>query len=535
MEYIVGGYAQNSKLIMESAINYFEKRYSKSFYYETITDQEYFILIIREKSTSSKNNLFLVENDVIFKSSYYNQIPDVLLKERDDLNYDRHLNEMRNDLIFIKLKKNKGIKVYIDKFAREKVYYTITNPFLFSTSYRFLISISNKKKLNYDVLIRFLSSGVNISDETFFRNIKRLNFGENLHIYKDEYIVNKYWTLNKDFFNFPIHNINDLKFWEEYIYDVLKETLDFQKSGSIISLMSGGLDSTILTAVLLKEINLPIKALTIEVPGYSEEDVKRARMVAEYLDIPHIIKKLKFNDSSFLKYAYSDIFNILEEPIGGSAFISRYFAYKEAKNIGNENIVVGDGADQVFAYKGKFILRHFKYINHLFNFPFPFRILFMKMLHRLYNPTSKLLYFANNKDFIDAIDVIMKSDFLQSNNQFQSFYCAYQFSNLDNVFKLTNYKIDLKHYLVPLLKNHSIYPFKDLNRIGFNTIIFCANSDNILNKTLADYYDMKLFTPFISDTSISKILPISPKIKMVLLVEKGYGTHISHYKTRWRL
>lgn len=515
MEHIIGGWVKNPNLMIKKAIEYFDKMYSQSFDFEGIKEQNYFMGIIKEKLAKRNEAGFIFENNSIFKSSYYDKIPKVLKNNKENLDYDKEVIELKNDFIYAVYKENKGVRVYVDKFAREKIYYTIQKPYLFSSSYKFLLSLIDNKKINYDVLTRFLIFGVNLGKYTIFKNIKRLDFGEYLQIFKNEFSIFRYWTLNKEFFKISRHDVNDIQFWIDYIYNILKQTLDFQRNDIFTSLMSGGLDSTIMTAILLKEFNLPINALTIEIPGYSEIDVEKARSVSQYLNLPHTIKKMELEYSNHLKNSYLEIFNILEEPVGGSAYISRYFAYKEAKNIGNKNIIVGDGADQIFAYKGKFILKNLKYINYKYKIPIKLRYHLIKFLHRFNNLALHVFNFSNNKDFIDSFDVIMKSDFLQSKNQFQSFYCAYQFSSLDELFKMTNYKINLDRYLAPFLRNHSYYPFNDYNRIGFNTVIFCINSDNLLNKALANYYDLNLFTPFILDIPLKNILPIPPSLKMI--------------------
>ena len=40
----------------------------------------------------------------------------------------------------------------------------------------------------------------------------------------------------------------------------------------------------------------------------------------------------------------------MEEPMGGTAFFSRYFAFKEVEKTDKQNILMGDGAGEILSY-----------------------------------------------------------------------------------------------------------------------------------------------------------------------------------------
>ncbi|MFX0071819.1 MAG: asparagine synthase-related protein, partial [Candidatus Hermodarchaeota archaeon] len=373
MEYIIGGNHKNPEMIIDTAIKFFEKRFSKSFEFEGIKEEKYFIGIIINKNNDKKRNTSFFDNNKVFKSLYYHEIPKIL-EDKKNIEPLDIVNSLQNDYIFAVYNRNKGIKVYKDIFAREKIYYTLKYPYVFSTSFKFLISLQNKRRLNPNAVVRYLGNGLNIGEETVFLNIKRLDIGEYLYLNDKNIQVHKDWNINKSYFEVPHHNVKDISFWVDHIYNVFKKAMEFPSKKPILSMMSGGLDSTIITSIFAKEFDIPIEALTIKVPNYNEEEVEKAIEVAEYIDIPLHVKEYQIKSLEGLKDSFSEIFNILEEPLGGTAYFSRYFAFNEVLKLKGRNIMLGEGAGEVMSYLRHNVLNNFKYTNYIFHIPIKMRI-----------------------------------------------------------------------------------------------------------------------------------------------------------------
>ena len=78
MQYIIGGYSDTSDLLVESAIKFFEDRFSRAFNFKGIVNQGYFLGIVEDQSNEMNNNIKFFEDCKVFKSLYYPTIPDVL-------------------------------------------------------------------------------------------------------------------------------------------------------------------------------------------------------------------------------------------------------------------------------------------------------------------------------------------------------------------------------------------------------------------------------------------------------------------------
>ena len=521
MEYLLGGNIENPKQIIEKALAFFEKRFSQQMQFEGMIINNYFMGIIKEKSKHKNVNIWFFEDHKIFKSLFYNDIPDDIKGKKIDFNYDKQISNLKNDFIFAVFDEQKGIKVYKDIFAREKVYFTKIHPFLFSTSLKLLISLLDRKTFNYKSLGRYLATGLNNGYETIFQEINRLELGENLYINSNLYKIFKTWTPNKDFFERSKHDVMDTEYWVEYIYDILKETLNIPTKDPVFSMMSGGLDSTVLTSIFKKEYDIPIEAITIFVPSYNEEEVQKAKEIAEFINIPHYVKKIKINDYENLTETHAKVFNILEEPMGGTAYFSRYFGYNEIHKLNKKNSMIGEGAGETMSYLRDHVLNAFKKINYLYYVPRKLRTYSTRLFHYLYYPSFKITNLLSDKNTINSIDVILNSNFLESNSEIQTFVTSVQFCHMEDVYKLTRRRLNLDTYSEVNVNIYNSYPYNDFNKFGYQLLYLSPNGDPLISNVLSSYYDLKLYIPYDSDLSFKKLIPLPPYIK---LTGDGYRT-----------
>ncbi|MFX0186769.1 MAG: asparagine synthase-related protein [Candidatus Hodarchaeota archaeon] len=514
MEYIFGGYSEKPNQMIEKSLYFFEKRFSESFEFEGLIKNNYFMGIIKEKSKKTNTNIWYFDDCKLFKSLYYDNVPEILINKNKDFDYDEAIKDLRNDFIFAIYDENKGIKIYKDIFAREKVYYTITPPFLFSTSLKLLISLLDNKKFNYKVFGRYLGTGLNIGAESIILQIKRLDLGENLYTDSNEIKIFKTWVINKNFFERSKHSVKDIDYWVEYVYQTFKETLSFPTKQPILSMMSGGLDSTVITSILKREFDNPVEAITVSVPGYNEEDVEKAIEVAEYIDIPHFIRDMRIHDYKELTEIYTEVFNILEEPMGGTAYFSRFAGYNEVKKLNRNNTMIGEGAGEVMSYLRHNVLYNFKRTNYLFHIPRKLRSHAARLLNKFYYPSFLITNLLKDKNTINSIDILMNSNFLETNSEIQTLASSVQFSHMEDVFRITGRRLSLDNLTEINVKMFKTYPFNDYNKFGFTLQYLSPSGDPLISHVLSSYYDLKLYCPYISYRSYQKFLPIPPYLKL---------------------
>lgn len=109
----------------------------------------------------------------------------------------------------------------------------------------------------------------------------------------------------------------------------------------VASMMSGGIDSTLVTA-LSKPYKNDINAFTIAYQ-FSEEEVEKASLMATKIDVPHHIKEV--DDQEILSQLIDNIQHF-EEPYSGLEVLlnAAEFAQKEGFKV----VLSGNGADELF-------------------------------------------------------------------------------------------------------------------------------------------------------------------------------------------
>jgi len=106
-------------------------------------------------------------------------------------------------------------------------------------------------------------------------------------------------------------------------------------------LFSGGLDSAILAS-----INPNIKAITISLKSYGE-DAKYASLVAKFLNIEHYQKNIDVNQAIEAIPEVIKVLKTFDPAIPNDLVV--YFGLRLAKELGINEIMTGDGSDELLA------------------------------------------------------------------------------------------------------------------------------------------------------------------------------------------
>ena len=166
--------------------------------------------------------------------------------------------------------------------------------------------ISNKKfirKPNIDAISSYLTFRQAISDLTFFEGIEKLLPGHYLVFKNNEIKINKYYDL-------PINNNKEDLGYKFYLKGV-KEKLDFSVKQRMISdvplgaYLSGGLDSSLLVAMMANHSNSKVKTFSI---GYDKDEYnegKFAEIVSKHCKTDH--KQIKICHIKFYKKSHQQI------------------------------------------------------------------------------------------------------------------------------------------------------------------------------------------------------------------------------------
>lgn len=271
-------------------------------------------------------------------------------------------------------KQNRVLTLCRDRFGVKPLYiYKKKNLFLFSSEIRaFHQHEKFDKSLDLSGLPHFFQKGYFDSDSCIFKYVSKLKPGTFLDISshgKMEY--SKYWN-PKDFYGKAQEN----KSLNEVLADLEAQLIESFKLRLVSDvevgiLLSGGIDSSLVTALLQKDSPKPIRTYTI---GFKDKEFNEADIASE------IASQIGTNHSTL--YCKSDDFidiipllpEIYDEPFGDASAIPTYlvssFARKDVKVV-----LSGDGGDElfggylkyIFAIKAKGILRIPFFLRYILN------------------------------------------------------------------------------------------------------------------------------------------------------------------------
>ncbi len=247
-----------------------------------------------------------------------------------------------------------------DRFGKKPLYYHHTgSQFLFASEIKAILTYLGGAAFNEKALSGYLSYGSLPNHQTFYKDIFKVQGGE--RVVFDGTLKKSGYILEKE----P-HSAADL---EELLSQSVRSRLqgDFEAA----SLLSGGIDSSLISAMAKKEQG----SLATYSIGYKEgrySELPFAKEVAKHIKSDHN-EVIYTKDDFFESLEY--LLNHFDEPIGDSASLPLWFLIRKIKKDGFKVVLSGEGGDEIFlGYRQYFEMadllkaRELKYKNWLKNY-----------------------------------------------------------------------------------------------------------------------------------------------------------------------
>ena len=279
------------------------------------------------------------------------------------LDFIHHLKGM----FAIAIKDKDIIYLFRDRFGKKPLfYYKDEKRFIFASEIKAILPFI-KKEPNFKTLSCYLSFGVSISPDTFYKNIKKLPPGYFLSFKNGKIKIKKYYDfLQKS-------TIFDEEEATKKIEESLKEAVErrFMGDEEVGSLLSGGVDSSLIASIAIKKNNLKTFSIGYkDYPKYSE--LPFAKKVAEHIKSIHYEIYMDKND--FFENLQKSLY-ALDEPLGDPSFVALMFLFENIKKYGLRVILSGEGSDELFMGYRQYLefldiqkARELKYKNWLRNY-----------------------------------------------------------------------------------------------------------------------------------------------------------------------
>lgn len=258
--------------------------------------------------------------------------------------------EKLNGMFAISLLDKIEQKIYLmrDRVGIKPVYYTFQNgEFAFSSELKgFAPHLTNV--VSGKALIQFLTLGYIPKDSSYYENVKKLSPAHYLVFDGENISVKKYWDLPKEKLNISFNEAVN-KTQELIENSVRRRLLSDVEVGTFLS---GGIDSSLITAIAQKHSLHNIKTFSIGFEDKRYDESIYAKEVAKHLKTDH--HEYKFNAKDVLDLV--DTFDTYyDEPFGDASALPTMLLSKITK----DKVTValsGDGGDELFLGYDRYFL-----------------------------------------------------------------------------------------------------------------------------------------------------------------------------------
>lgn len=269
-------------------------------------------------------------------------------------------------------------------------YYFDDTSFIFSSEIKPVLRYPQfDRTLDYEAIASYLYFGYIHGPRSIFKAIKKLQPGHYLKfdISTKQIQINSYWQI-EDYYETKKHSKQNIV---DELESVLTESFNLRKVSNVPigTFLSGGIDSSLVTAILQKNSDIPINTFSIGFEDKAYDESKYAKEIANYLGTNHTERICTKEETLEI---IKTLPHFYDEPFADSSAIPTILASKLAK----EKVTVvlsGDGGDELFCGYTSYSLmeKRFNAISRL-----PFKHIFKKVFDIVPLPLITLNKFNEN-------------------------------------------------------------------------------------------------------------------------------------------
>ncbi len=238
------------------------------------------------------------------------------------------------------------LSLYRDRYGKKPIYYRTDGVFAFSSEIKGLVHLADRRpELNLRSVSRFLAYRYVLGEETIYEGIRKLPQGAFLRydLATGRPQVETYWR--PAFCEVAYH---DDAFVADRLRDLLRAAVRKRLASDVPIgvLLSGGLDSSAIVALMAELTGQPVRTFTL---GYTDDfpgkkaDFEAARRVARHFGCDHTEHVMSSDE---LVADLPSVLGAFDEPFGMA--LSTFFVCKAVRQAGIKVLMNGDGADEYF-------------------------------------------------------------------------------------------------------------------------------------------------------------------------------------------
>ena len=232
-----------------------------------------------------------------------------------------------------------------DRLGIKPFYYALSNgTLIFASEIKSILASGLfQASVNHGALPEFFTFGQTVDDTTLFEGVRKLMPGHWLSYDGKAVKIQRYWDWQFD----EPSTYQDDKFYIDRFTEIIEDAVNSHLMSDVpVGLfLSGGLDSSLIAAVMAKLLSHPVDTFTIGFEDRYLNEFEYARTVATHVGTRHheaLITAKEFFDAIPKLIWHED------EPLKGAPSVALYFISKLASEH-VKVVLTGEGSDELFA------------------------------------------------------------------------------------------------------------------------------------------------------------------------------------------
>lgn len=244
---------------------------------------------------------------------------------------------------FIIWDKNKKLFLLVrDRIGIKPLYYYLDKKrFVCASELKSVLQVDNvQRRVDLQAIDNFLTFEYIPAPFTIFKDIKKLLPGHSLTLRNGTIEIKRYWDITYKACESTEYEI------KQHIRELLQDSVKIRLMSDVPLgvFLSGGIDSSILVALMTHVMDQPVKTFSIGFEDSTYNELEYARIIAKKFNTEHhefIIKP----DAVELT---EKLIGFLDEPLGDFSIFPTYLVSKMARDYVTV-VLSGDGGDELFA------------------------------------------------------------------------------------------------------------------------------------------------------------------------------------------
>ncbi|MBO0862519.1 MAG: asparagine synthase (glutamine-hydrolyzing) [Chloracidobacterium sp.] len=247
----------------------------------------------------------------------------------------------------------RGQKIFIarDRVGKKPLHYTVVGgAFVFGSEIKSLLQHPEvKREPNLEAISDYLSFGYVPDPATAFRGINKLPPGHTLTFRDGGVSLRRYWDY--EYGQAAREPDRPESYYIERLRDLIAESVRLRLVSEVPigAFLSGGIDSSVIVAMMSREINEPVKTFSIGFNEASFDELRYARIAARHFKSDHH----EFVVTPDVCRLVEEIIWHHDEPFADMSCVPGYVVSKMAREFVTVALS-GDGGDEVFAGYGRY-------------------------------------------------------------------------------------------------------------------------------------------------------------------------------------